>query len=165
MIAEHCRQYEILLEPSPRVCGERLKHLAKMFKYLCERLSLPPITRDRRLRRQPSIRSYAERAQAAAQAGPAAPVRQGKRQDGSILAEIQGYCLVRAEGIEPSRPRGLRFFVPLRLSPPRQGRVRGLDYTFTIPLTRFRCCPSSLYTFPDITPGLARDCHCRFPRI
>ena len=27
-------------------------------------------------------------------------------------------------------------------------RVRGLDYTFTIPHTRFRCCPSSLYTFP-----------------
>ena len=28
-------------------------------------------------------------------------------------------------------------------------RVRGLDYTFTIPHMRFRCCPSSLYTFPE----------------
>jgi len=44
-------------------------------------------------------------------------------------------------------------------------RVRGLDYTFTIPLTRARCCPSSLYTFPEVLPGLARDCHYRFPRL
>ena len=44
-------------------------------------------------------------------------------------------------------------------------RVRGLDYTFTIPHTRFRCCPSSLYTFPEVLPGLARDCHFRFPRL
>src|ERR1700687_6080041 len=30
-----------------------------------------------------------------------------------------------------------------------------------------RCCPSSLYTFPAgmCRPGLARDCHHRFPRI
>jgi len=28
-----------------------------------------------------------------------------------------------------------------------------------------RCCPSSLYTFPAHSPGLARDCHLRFPRI
>ena len=73
--------------------------------------------------------------------------------------------MVRAEGIEPSRPCGLRIFVPLPLSPPRQGRVRGLDYTFTIPHARFRCCPSSLYTFPEALPGLARDCHFRFPRL
>lgn len=89
-------------------------------------------------------------------------------QDGSILAGIAGIMesyLVRAEGIEPSRPCGLRIFIPLRLSPPRQGRVRGLDYPFTVPHMRFRCCPSSLYTFPEILPGLARDCHCRFPRI
>lgn len=58
--------------------------------------------------------------------------------------------VVRAEGIEPTRPCGLRIFVPLRLSPPRQRRVRGLDYTFTIPHMRFRCCPSSLYTFPEV---------------
>ena len=32
-------------------------------------------------------------------------------------------------------------------------RVRGLDYPFTIPRKRFRCCPSSLYTFPK-TSGL-----------
>ena len=42
-------------------------------------------------------------------------------------------CVLRAEGIEPSRPFGLRIFVPLRLSPTRQRRVRGLDYTFTVP--------------------------------
>jgi hypothetical protein len=29
-------------------------------------------------------------------------------------------------------------------------RVRGLDYTFTIPHVEFRCCPSSLYTFPKV---------------
>jgi hypothetical protein len=34
-----------------------------------------------------------------------------------------------------------------------QVRVRGLDYPFTIPRERFRCCPSSLYTFPK-TSGL-----------
>ena len=28
-----------------------------------------------------------------------------------------------------------------------------------------RCCPSSLYTFPEVIPGLARDCHSRFPRL
>jgi hypothetical protein len=29
-----------------------------------------------------------------------------------------------------------------------------------------RCCPSSLYTFPaSASPGLARDCHLRFPRL
>jgi hypothetical protein len=62
--------------------------------------------------------------------------------------------MVRAEGIEPSRPCGLRIFIPLRLSPPRQQRVRGLDYTFTIPHMRLRCCPSSLYTFPESASGL-----------
>jgi hypothetical protein len=38
--------------------------------------------------------------------------------------------------------------------------VCGLDYTFTIARSRFRCCPSSLYTFaPVIRPErLARDC-------
>jgi hypothetical protein len=29
-----------------------------------------------------------------------------------------------------------------------------------------RCCPSSLYTFPVVVPpGLARDCHLRFPEF
>jgi len=40
----------------------------------------------------------------------------------------------------------LRIFIPLRLSPPPSG-VRGLDYPFTLARS-FRCCPSSLYTFP-----------------
>ena len=30
---------------------------------------------------------------------------------------------------------------------------------------RVRCCPSSLYTFPEFFPGLARDCLFRFPRL
>jgi hypothetical protein len=38
----------------------------------------------------------------------------------------------------------------------RAGTVWGLDYPFTL-ACGFRCCPSSLYTFPF--PGLARDCH------
>jgi hypothetical protein len=47
-------------------------------------------------------------------------------------------------------------------------RVCGLDYPFTLlrRIPELRCCPSSLYTFPaGISPGLARDCHLRFPRI
>ena len=59
--------------------------------------------------------------------------------------------LVRAGGLEPPqalRPNG--FSCHLRLLPPPSG-VCGLDYPFTLPLCmvpRFRCCPSSLYTFP-----------------
>jgi hypothetical protein len=59
----------------------------------------------------------------------------------------------------------LRIFLPLRLSPPRpraaaRGRVRGLDYPFTVARTRVRCCPSSLYTFsgtfaPEAWLGIA----------
>jgi hypothetical protein len=40
--------------------------------------------------------------------------------------------------------------------------VCGLDYPFTLAPSRFRCCPSSLYTFPSAAfaaQGLARDCH------
>jgi hypothetical protein len=46
-------------------------------------------------------------------------------------------------------------------------RFCGLDYPFTIPeAPELRCCPSSLYTFPaGISPGLARDCHLRFPEF
>jgi len=87
-----------------------------------------------------------KRAQHWTQRGQRPQSGSSQRQDGSILARK---FVVRAEGIEPSRPCGLRIFVPLRLSPPRQRRVRGLDYPFTLPRTRFRCCPSSLYTFPD----------------
>ena len=55
------------------------------------------------------------------------------REYGEDRTDTGEVCVVRAEGIEPSRPCGLRIFVPLRLSPTRQGRVRGLDYPFTIP--------------------------------
>ena len=40
--------------------------------------------------------------------------------------------------------------------------VCGLDYPFTLAPSRFRCCPSSLYTFPEAAfaaQGLARGCH------
>lgn len=59
-------------------------------------------------------------------------------------------------GLEPATPG----FIPLRLSPPRSPRVRGLDYPFTLgPSGAFRCRPSSLYTFPGSVRdlGLARD--------
>ena len=59
-------------------------------------------------------------------------------------------------GLEPATPG----FIPLRLSPPRSPRVRGLDYPFTLgPSEAFRCRPSSLYTFPGSVRdlGLARD--------
>ena len=78
--------------------------------------------------------------------------------------------LVRAGGLEPPqalRPNG--FSDHLRLSPRRAGArkaprsVCGLDYPFTLPRMApgLRCCPSSLYTFPNgrVRPGLARDCH------
>jgi hypothetical protein len=77
--------------------------------------------------------------------------------------------MVRAGGLEPPRGYPQRIFVPatafaapatrrcgsqgswsgLSLHPaPTPDRLRGKP--------RFRCCPSSLYTFPF--PGLARDC-------
>jgi hypothetical protein len=69
---------------------------------------------------------------------------------------------VRAAGVEPAqalRPYG--FSYPLRLSPPDPARFRAGGFgVWTIPSPwprGFRCCPSSLYTFPF--PGLARDCH------
>src|SRR5665213_245298 len=41
-------------------------------------------------------------------------------QDGSILAQLRE-VVVRAGGFEPPRPdKGLRIFIPLRLSPPSQ---------------------------------------------
>ena len=84
--------------------------------------------------------------------------------------------MVRAEGVEPTRAvRLYGFSYRLRLSPPwrgarqRQRRVCGLDYPFTISriVPGLRRYPSSLYTFPGVVfrRGLARDCHCRVPRI
>jgi hypothetical protein len=75
--------------------------------------------------------------------------------------------MVRAEGLEPSRalrPNGFSYH--LRLSPPPSRRLwSGLSLHRGL---RRRCCPSSLYTFPSehiLRPGLARDCHFRFPRL
>jgi hypothetical protein len=71
----------------------------------------------------------------------------------------------------PFKPCG--FSYRLRLSPPGRGswRAHARFAVWTIPspspeYPELRCCPSSLYTFPvGISPGLARDCHLRFPRI
>jgi hypothetical protein len=112
-----------------------------------------------------SIRSYAEASFTAVLSEGRSGPSLAKNTPGWFHPGPLSKRVVRAEGIEPSRPCGLRIFIPLRLSPPRLGQVRGLDYTFTIPHVRFRCCPSSLYTFPEVLPGLARDCHFRFPRL
>ena len=61
--------------------------------------------------------------------------------------------VVRAGGLEPPRPVrvcGFSYHFGFRRL---ARRVRGLDYPFTIPRERLRCCPSSLYTFPK-TSGL-----------
>lgn len=59
--------------------------------------------------------------------------------------------VVRAWGLEPPRPvRVCGFSYHFGFRRPAV-RVRGLDYPFTIPRERFRCCPSSLYTFPEIS--------------
>jgi len=48
----------------------------------------------------------------------------------------------------------------------REGLRSGLSLHRPPENPKLRCCPSSLYTFPaGISPGLARDCHLRFPRI
>ena len=66
---------------------------------------------------------------------------------------------MRAAGLEPAqalRPYGFSYhfgFRRLALARSRGRLVRGLDYTFTVARSRFRCCPSSLYTFaPAVRP-------------
>jgi len=61
---------------------------------------------------------------------------------------------MRAEGLEPSRalrPNGFSYPATAFAAPTeaRHG-VWGLDYPFTVSRggPEFRCCPSSLYTFP-----------------
>jgi len=85
-------------------------------------------------------------------------------------AKLDREAVVRAVGVEPTQalqPCG--FSCRLRLSPPARG-ARFAVWTIPSPspgAPGLRCCPSSLYTFPfgNVRPGLARDCHCRFPRI
>ena len=81
---------------------------------------------------------------------------------------------VRAAGLEPAQLfRAEGFSYQLRLSPPRlracaHRLVCGLDYTFTVARSRFRCRPSSLYTFApvDRPERLARDCQVKgFPEF
>jgi hypothetical protein len=75
------------------------------------------------------------------------------------------------------------FSYRLRLSPPGRGflkrarQVCGLDYPFTVPRKNQGLGAARLVSTPSQSvcwipqgdraylPGLARDCHCRFPRI
>jgi hypothetical protein len=68
----------------------------------------------------------------------------------------------------PFKPCG--FSCRLRLSPPGRYAFRkltpglrsGLSLHLPPEAPELRCCPSSLYTFPaGISPGLARDFHCK----
>jgi len=84
----------------------------------------------------------------------------------SSLVTIPTTDMVRAAGLEPAqalRPYGFSYhfgFRRLALTRSRFWLVRGLDYTFTVARSRFRCCSSSLYTFaPTVrSERLARDC-------
>jgi len=78
------------------------------------------------------------------------------------------------EGLEPSRAVKLNgFSYRLRLSPPGRGvsertrQVCGLDYPFTVPRYTRGLGAARLVSTPSrsVVPGLARDCHFRFPRI
>src|SRR6266852_4398996 len=65
--------------------------------------------------------------------------------------------LVRAEGLEPSRalrPNGFSYPSTAFAALGCLARVWGLDYPFTFfpdTFPAYRCCPSSLYTFPTGT--------------
>jgi len=73
--------------------------------------------------------------------------------------------VVRAEGLEPSRAlrsTDFRTVHGFRRPGKRKSRPRFAVWTIPSPCPRkkgVRCCPSSLYTFPEAGPGLARDCH------
>jgi len=64
----------------------------------------------------------------------------------------------------PQGPKPGGFSYLLRLSPPPPGMPARFG-VWTIPSpcpevsSGVRCCPSSLYTFPELAPGLARDSH------
>jgi hypothetical protein len=68
----------------------------------------------------------------------------------ALIFPAQIGAMVRAEGLEPSRavkPCGFSYHFGFRRL---AKRVRGLDYPFTTPPHGgLRCCPSSLYTFPE----------------
>src|SRR5581483_2193288 len=73
----------------------------------------------------------------------------------SLSVPFEQACLVRAEGLEPSRalrPNGFSYPATAFAAPALGGRVWGLDYPFTVPVfPGVRCCPSSLYTFPSLS--------------
>jgi hypothetical protein len=95
------------------------------------------------------IRSYSEAPYSAGLSGPKRP----SPVPGWFHAAQKHVRVVRAGGLEPPRPVrvcGFSYHFGFRRL---ARRVRGLDYPFTIPRERLRCCPSSLYTFPK-TSGL-----------
>ena len=75
---------------------------------------------------------------------------------------------MRTAGLEPALSLEKQIFVPLRLSPPPNRGVRGLDYPFAMPQPGFRRRPSSLYTFPaeaGLGSGSARFRTLAFPEF
>jgi len=67
---------------------------------------------------------------------------------------LQIMSLVRTGGIEPPRAFARRIFLPSTVFTAAVSGVCGLDYPFTLAM-RLRCCPSSLYTFPNGPAGRA----------
>ncbi|KKZ88535.1 hypothetical protein RPHASCH2410_CH05120 [Rhizobium phaseoli Ch24-10] len=65
--------------------------------------------------------------------------------------------MVSTRGFEPPTPG----FIPLRLSPPLPRSWSGLSLHHG--RDAFRCCPSSLYTLPRISPGLGSGLACWKP--
>src|SRR5260370_27425361 len=88
--------------------------------------------------------------------------RASARQPCSLASE--GWCgrpdLNRHSSFEPRDFLTSYGFGRLALALSRCRFVCGLDYTFTLACSCFRCCSSSLYTFaPVVRPArLARDC-------
>ena len=88
-----------------------------------------------------------------------------RNQSASKLRSKESWCGRR--DLNPHSPCGKTdFLTRLRLSPPLHSTARFGVWTIPSPLSRmyrrgFRCCPSSLYTFPTGFPrkGLARDRH------
>ena len=76
---------------------------------------------------------------------------------------------MRAGGLEPPRAFAQRIFLPSTAFAAAQDAISTARLRSGLSLhracgdvRRFRCCPSSLYTFPagrSLRPGLARDCH------
>jgi len=91
----------------------------------------------------------------------------GDPQSVGFEAQVKKESWCGRRDLNPHSPCGKTdFLTRLRLSPPLHSTARFGVWTIPSPLSRmyrrgFRCCPSSLYTFPTGFPrkGLARDRH------